>query len=94
MVKVGKRTIELSNLKKILFPDAEIIKAELIEYYLKLAPTFPNVYFNLGLVHAMNEEHTQAVESLAKYRELATAEEGMKADELLASLKRLIAAKK
>lgn len=39
MVKVGKRTIELSNLKKVLFPDAEIIKAEVIEYYLKLAPT-------------------------------------------------------
>lgn len=39
MVKVGKRTIELSNLKKVLFPENNIIKAELIEYYLKLAPT-------------------------------------------------------
>jgi bifunctional non-homologous end joining protein LigD len=39
MVKVGKRTIELSNLKKILFPRDEIIKAEIVEYYLKLAPT-------------------------------------------------------
>ena len=38
-VKVGKRTIELSNLKKVLFPDDHIVKAELIEYYLKLAPT-------------------------------------------------------
>ena len=37
--QVGKRTIELSNLSKILFPDDEIVKAELIEYYLKMAPT-------------------------------------------------------
>ncbi|MBI3004666.1 MAG: hypothetical protein HYY49_04535 [Ignavibacteriales bacterium] len=38
-VKVGKRTVELSNLKKILFADDEILKAELIQFYLKLAPT-------------------------------------------------------
>jgi len=38
-VKVGKRTVELSNLKKVLWPDDEFVKAELIEYYLKLAPT-------------------------------------------------------
>lgn len=38
-VKVGKRTVELSNLKKVLWPDDEIVKAELIHYYLKLAPT-------------------------------------------------------
>jgi DNA ligase D-like protein (predicted polymerase)/DNA ligase D-like protein (predicted 3'-phosphoesterase) len=36
---VGSRKIVLSNLKKVLFPDDEIVKAELIEYYLKLAPT-------------------------------------------------------
>lgn len=37
--QVGNRTIELSNLKKVLFPDDQIIKAHLIEYYLKIAPT-------------------------------------------------------
>ena len=36
---VGKRKIELSNLNKVLFPADQIIKAELIEYYLKIAPT-------------------------------------------------------
>src|SRR5688572_8843852 len=36
---VGKRTVELSNLDKVLFPESRIIKAELIEYYLKAAPT-------------------------------------------------------
>src|SRR5215475_9073479 len=39
IVQIGKRKIELSNLKKVLFPGDEITKAELIEYYVKLAPT-------------------------------------------------------
>ncbi len=42
MVKVGKRKLELSNLKKVLFPDDGIIKAEVIDYYLKIAPTILN----------------------------------------------------
>ena len=39
IVQVGKRKVELSNLNKVLFPDDHILKAELIEYYLKIAPT-------------------------------------------------------
>src|SRR5262245_32284965 len=39
MAQVGKRQLELSNLQKVLYPDDHIVKAELIEYYLKLAPT-------------------------------------------------------
>ena len=39
ITQVGKRKIELSNLKKVLYPDDHILKAELIEYYLKIAPT-------------------------------------------------------
>lgn len=42
IVQVGKRKIEISNLKKILFPDDNVIKAEVIEYYLKIAPTILN----------------------------------------------------
>ena len=38
-VTVGKRKIELSNLDKILFPEDQISKAEVIEYYLNIAPT-------------------------------------------------------
>ncbi|HYF69639.1 MAG TPA: non-homologous end-joining DNA ligase [Ohtaekwangia sp.] len=41
-VSVGKRQIELSNLEKILFPADEITKAQMIEYYLKIAPTLLN----------------------------------------------------
>src|SRR5687768_4017335 len=39
IAQVGKRKIELSNLNKVLYPDDHIIKAQLIEYYLKIAPT-------------------------------------------------------
>jgi bifunctional non-homologous end joining protein LigD len=39
IAKVGKRKIELSNLRKVLYPDDHVLKAELIEYYLKISPT-------------------------------------------------------
>ena len=42
IVNVGKRKLELSNLKKVLFPDDDIVKAQVIEYYLKIAPTILN----------------------------------------------------
>src|ERR1043165_7631658 len=35
----GTRQVELHNLTKVLFPDDQIVKAQLIEYYLKIAPT-------------------------------------------------------
>ncbi|HEY0742483.1 MAG TPA: non-homologous end-joining DNA ligase [Chryseosolibacter sp.] len=37
--QVGKRKVELSNLDKVLFPEDGIVKAEIIEYYLKISPT-------------------------------------------------------
>ena len=37
-VQVGKRELELSNLDKILFPDDGIVKAQVIEYYLRYSP--------------------------------------------------------
>ena len=39
MTQVGKRKLEISNLDKPLWPEDGIVKAELIEYYLKIAPT-------------------------------------------------------
>lgn len=40
--QVGKRNLEISNLGKILFPEDGIVKAQVIEYYLKIAPTILN----------------------------------------------------
>jgi DNA ligase D-like protein (predicted ligase)/DNA ligase D-like protein (predicted polymerase)/DNA ligase D-like protein (predicted 3'-phosphoesterase) len=39
IARVGKRTVELSNLNKVLYPADHIIKAQLIEYYFKMAPS-------------------------------------------------------
>lgn len=39
IAQIGKRKIELSNLAKVLYPADQIVKAELIEYYVKVAPT-------------------------------------------------------
>src|ERR1700693_3472291 len=39
ITRVNKRKIELSNLEKVLYPADHILTAELIEYYLKAAPT-------------------------------------------------------
>lgn len=41
-VTIGKRKVELSNLDKVLFPEDGIVKAEVIEYYLAIAPTLLN----------------------------------------------------
>src|ERR1700709_1103155 len=39
---IGKRTVELSNLEKVLFLEDGIVKAEIISYYLNIAPTLLN----------------------------------------------------
>ncbi len=39
IVQVGKRKLELSNLEKVLFPEDQITKAQLIQFYLTVAPT-------------------------------------------------------
>jgi hypothetical protein len=53
-----------------------------------------NVYFNLALVQAINNELSAAVTALTKYQELVPKDEGRNADELLQNLKRSLAAAK
>jgi len=40
--QVGKRKLEVSNLDKVLFPEDGVTKAEIIQYYLTIAPTLLN----------------------------------------------------
>ena len=40
--QVGKRKLEVSNLEKVLFPEDQVTKAEVIQYYLSIAPTLLN----------------------------------------------------
>jgi tetratricopeptide (TPR) repeat protein len=53
----------------------------------EVEPGFPNVYFNLGLVHALNQDFPAAIDALTTYKDLAPEGEGDKADELLDSLR-------
>lgn len=55
-----------------------------------IAPDFPNVYFNLGLVHAMNEDFSAAIETLTTYRDLAGDDDAHMADDLLSTIRRSI----
>ena len=49
-------------------------------------PDFPDTYFNLGLVLVMSEERDHALRALERYKTLVPDHEGVKADELMASL--------
>jgi tetratricopeptide (TPR) repeat protein len=57
-------------------------------------PAFPNVYFNLALVRAINNDPAAAVAALTKYQELVPGDDGRNADELLANLKKSLTAAK
>jgi len=37
-VSIGGRTLQVSNLEKVLFPDVGVTKAEVIHYYVQIAP--------------------------------------------------------
>ena len=55
---------------------------------LEIDPSFPNAYFNLALVQAINNELVSAVNALIKYQSLVSTQESRNADELLSNLKR------
>jgi len=60
----------------------------------EIDPSFPNVYFNLALVQAINHELAAAISALTRYQELVPPHEGRKADELLDNLKKSLSAGK
>ena len=83
------------NLGNLYF-DANDFRLGQLHYELasEVDPSFPNVYFNLALVRAINNDLAAAVESLSKYQQLVSSEEGRNAEELLNNLKRALAAGK
>jgi len=83
------------NLGNLYF-DENDLRCALIHYEMAVAvaPSFPNVYFNLGLVQALNNELEAAVNSLSRYQELVPEDEGRIAEELLHILKKSLAAAK
>ncbi|MFQ5512227.1 MAG: tetratricopeptide repeat protein [Candidatus Krumholzibacteriia bacterium] len=79
------------NVGNLYFENGELRPARLhYEIAAGIDPDFPGVFFNLGIVSAMSEEFRAALDALTRYKELATADEGHKADELVAGLRRSI----
>jgi tetratricopeptide (TPR) repeat protein len=81
------------NLGNLYF-DVNDVRLAQIHYEMatEVDPSFPNVYFNLGLVQAISNDLAAAVGTLTKYQELVSEDEARKADELLHNLKKSLAA--
>ena len=77
------------NLANLYFEATEYRLAKMhYELAAEIEPEFPNIYFNLGLVYALNDEFEDAISALFKYKSLVPELEGKKADNLLNSLRR------
>jgi len=59
----------------------------------EMDPSFANVYFNLALVQAINDDLAAAVKTLTRYQELVSEADRRNADELLQNLRRSLAAR-
>lgn len=80
------------NLGNLYFDVNDFRLAQIhFELAAEVDPSFPNVYFNLALVQAINNELGPAVAALTKYQKLVSAEEGRKADEFLHNLLKSLA---
>ena len=89
-LKFEPRHIEAHyNLGNLYFEQNDYRLAKLhYEIAAEIEPEFPNIYYNLALVYAMNKEDEDAFNALMKYKSLVPPEEGRKADSLLSSLKK------
>jgi tetratricopeptide (TPR) repeat protein len=77
------------NVANLYFEAGDLRLARLhYEIAAEIRPEFPNVYFNLGLVHAMEENFKAAVAALSNYKERAPQFESDHADRLLVSLEK------
>jgi tetratricopeptide (TPR) repeat protein len=95
-LKIDPRHFEAHfNLGNMYFDVNDLRLAQLhYELAAEVDPLFPNVYFNLALVQAMNNQLAAAITALTKYQELVPASEGRNANELLENLKKSLAATK
>jgi len=83
------------NLGNQYFDDGDLRLARVhYEIAVELDPNFPNTYFNLGLVLAITNDYAGSIAALNKYQEIVSPENGSKADELLSTLKRSLAAQR
>lgn len=82
------------NLANLYFEQNDFRLAKLhYEIAADIEPDFPNIYFNLALVYAINEEYDDSINALYKYKSLVPPEDGCKADNLLVSLRKSLTEK-
>ncbi|HXH18714.1 MAG TPA: tetratricopeptide repeat protein, partial [Chitinophagales bacterium] len=82
------------NLANLYFDNNELKLAKLhYQTAARIQSDYPNVYFNLALVHAMLHEFEDAVEALKKYKSLTHVSEHKNADTLLKNLQLSMSAK-
>jgi len=53
---------------------------------IEIAPNFPDAYYNLGLVLALNHHYQEAIDALSTYKQIAEPQELGNTDELIESL--------
>src|SRR3989454_12056695 len=77
-----------------LYCDVNDFRLAQIHYEMakEVDPSFANVYFNLALVQAINNDLGAAINALTRYQELVSEDEALNAEELLHKLKRSLAA--
>lgn len=56
----------------------------------EIRPTDAKLFFNLALLHTLNEDFRSAIEALSNYRELAPQAEDVPAEELMGILRRTV----
>jgi tetratricopeptide (TPR) repeat protein len=83
------------NLGNLYF-DVDDFRLAQIHYEMasKVDAAFPNVYFNLAIVQAINNQLAPAIATLTTYRQMVSEDEARNADELLENLRRSLAASK
>jgi tetratricopeptide (TPR) repeat protein len=77
------------NLANFYFEQSDYRLAKLhYEISAEIEPEFSNIYYNLALLYAMNEEYEDSISALYKYKSLVPQEEGRRADKLLSGLQK------
>ena len=89
-LKLEERHLEAHyNLANLYFEACDYRLAKLhYELAAEIEPDFPNTYFNLGLIYALNDEYEDAINALFKFKQLVSEEEGRKAENLLNNLRK------
>ena len=79
------------NMANLYFETGDLRLARLhYEIASEIHPGYAQLYFNLGMVHALSEDYRSAIVALSNYKELAPDLQDSHADELIDSLKQSI----